>query len=91
MDHQRARYRLVVDARPIDRYRTFAGLLFRFQRLDFRRRTPVRDRVPTLGRRLLCERGPGRKHRAECQDTDAFHETIPLLSTDILADERSRS
>jgi len=91
MDDQRACYRLIIDARPVDRYRAFAGLLFRFERLDFRERTLVRDRVPTLGCRLFCERGPGRKHHAECQDTDAFHETIPLLSTDILPDERSRS
>jgi hypothetical protein len=91
MDDQRAGYRLIIDARPFHRHRAFAGLLFRFERLDLRRRTLVRDRVLTLGRRLLCERGSDRKHSAECQDPDALHQTIPMLSTDILPDERSQS
>jgi hypothetical protein len=89
MDDQRARYRVIIDARPIDRHRTFAGLLLRFERLDFRGRTLIHDRVPTFGCRLFCERGPGSKYSAEGQDIDAFHETILLLTTDILPDERS--
>jgi hypothetical protein len=37
MHDRRARYRLIVDARPGDCYRAFAGLLSRFKRLDFPR------------------------------------------------------
>ena len=56
MDDQRARYRLIVDARPSDRYRAFTGPLFGFEGLDFRGQRLLRNCILTLGRRLVRER-----------------------------------